>query len=82
MEMVDLDSEFQSKSKELRAKVIDKAIPKRMNGKELSGEMIVILAKSFIEAMNSGKVPNIDSSWTNMCKTECLKVMKVAEALF
>jgi hypothetical protein len=67
MAMSSLDPEFQAKSKLLRARVLDKAIPKSMNGKELSGEMIVSIAEKFIEAMNAGKVPDIESSWTYMC---------------
>ncbi len=65
--MSSLDPEFQAKSKLLRAQVVDKAIPKTMNGKELTGEMIVSIAEKSIEAINSDKVPNPEGTWTYIC---------------
>ncbi len=61
---------------------MNKAVPKSMNGKELSGEMIVSIAEKSIEAMNAGKVPDIESSWTYMCQNECRKVFDQSATQF
>ena len=34
-----------------------------MNGHQLNGPMIVELALSYINALNQGQVPNIESAW-------------------
>lgn len=44
--------------------------------------MILSLAEKYIEAINSGGVPNIESSWTYMCQNECLKVINTTVAQF
>lgn len=43
---------------------------KVMNGHQLNGPMILELANSYIEALNSGHIPNIESAWTNVCSFE------------
>jgi capsule polysaccharide modification protein KpsS len=35
--------------------------------------MLCNLAVSYVDAINKGAVPNIESSWIYICKNECLK---------
>ena len=43
----------------LRKKVLGNMKPKVLQGRQLSGSMIVNLAKQYVEAINAGAVPNI-----------------------
>jgi hypothetical protein len=58
---------------QLRRKVINRVKPKLMNGKKLSGEMLYNLAGSYVDAINKGIVPNIESAWSYICKNECYR---------
>ena len=57
--ITDLREEFQDQVKMLRKKVLGKMKPKMLQGRQLSGSMLVNLAKQYVEAINAGAVPNI-----------------------
>lgn len=44
-----------------------------MHGKKLNGEMLYNLVLSYVDSINKGAVPNIESAWSYICKNECLK---------
>jgi hypothetical protein len=54
---------------QLRRKVINRIKPKLMHGKKLSGDMLYNLAGSYVEAINKGAVPNIETAWSYICKS-------------
>ena len=56
--------------------------PKQLNNKPLNGEMLFNLAKSYVDSINSGAVPSIESSWSYICKNECQKAMMDAYQIF
>ena len=58
---------------QLRRKVMNRIKPKMMHGKKLNGEMLFNLALSYVEAINKGVVPNIETAWSYICKNECQK---------
>lgn len=58
---------------QLRRKVINRIKPKVMHGRKLNGEMLYNLISSYVDSINKGAVPNIESSWVYICKNECLK---------
>lgn len=66
----------------LRRKVINRIKPKAINGRKLNGEMLFNLALSYAEAINKGAVPSIESSWSYICKNECLKAMQDSYEVF
>jgi hypothetical protein len=37
-----------------------------LKGKTISGSMLIELAESYINAMNKGKIPTIDTAWHNV----------------
>lgn len=65
---------------QLRKKISNKIKPKQLNKNPLNGEMFVNMIKSFIEAINKGAVPNIENTWSSMCRVECLKAFEIAES--
>jgi len=62
----------------LRKKVLTKMKPKKLNGKNLNGEMFVSLCNSYVAAINNGAIPNIENAWNYMCKDECIKAVNAA----
>jgi hypothetical protein len=56
--------------------------PKKINGKPLNGMMVWNVMKSYVEALNKGAIPSIESSWAYICKNECLKAMEDSFDLF
>lgn len=73
MELEKLRPEFVDQVQQLRRKVINRIKPKSINGRKLNGEMLFNLAKSYVDAINKGAVPSIESSWSYICKNECLR---------
>jgi hypothetical protein len=49
-----------------------------LNGKQLTGEMILELAQAYTSAINSGSVPNIQNAWTYVCQNECHRAIEEA----
>jgi hypothetical protein len=44
-----------------------------INGKKLNGEMLFNLSLSYVDAINKGAIPNIETAWSYICKSECQK---------
>lgn len=40
------------------------------------------LMKSYVDAINKGAIPSIESSWAYICKNECLKAQDDALDIF
>lgn len=60
----------------MRDKVIKRIKPKSLNGRKLNGEMLYNLANSYVQAINTGAVPSIESSWSYICKNQCQKAVE------
>lgn len=56
-----------------RKRILTHCKAKTMNGKTLNGEMYISLVKNYVEAINTGAVPNIENAWSYVCKDECYK---------
>ena len=68
--------EFLRQSEMLRNKIYMKIKPKNFNGKLLSGQMLINLLESIIEAINEGAIPVIENSWKYITNNECLKSIR------
>ena len=69
--MEELRPEFVDQMMILRKKVMHRIKPKKLNGKDLNGAMLWNLMKSYVESINKGAIPSIESSWVYICKNEC-----------
>lgn len=67
---------------QLRKKISNKIKPKMLNKKALNGEMFINMIRSVIEAINTGAIPNIENTWSSMCKVECAKAVDLAEQAY
>jgi hypothetical protein len=80
--MEELRPEFVEQIHVLRRKVLQRIKPKKLNGKALNGAMFWNLMKSYVESINKGAIPSIESSWAYICKNECLKAQEDAFELY
>ena len=80
--MDELRSEFVDQVHNLRRKVLQRVKPKKINGKPLNGAMFWNLMSSYVESINKGAIPSIESSWAYICKNECHKGMEDAYDIF
>ena len=67
----DLREEFRAGVTTLRKKLYGKVRPKEMYGKLVTGPMLVNLARSYVDAINSGGVPTISSAWERVVESQC-----------
>lgn len=67
----DLREEFRAGVSTLRKKLYGKVRPKEMYGKLVTGPMLVNLARSYVDAINSGGVPTISSAWERVVESQC-----------
>lgn len=78
MDIDELRPEFSRQVIGLRRHILNKMRPKTMNNKVLTGAMYAELVRSYVSAINNGAVPNIENTWSLICKSECSKVMTAA----
>ena len=81
MDLEELRGDFVEQVISLRRKVVNRIKPKTLNGRKLSGSMLATLADSYVKAINNGAIPNIESAWSYLCKSECRKAMEEATKL-
>ena len=68
--------EFIKQSNMLKNKIYMKIKPKTFNGKILSGEMLINLLESIVNAINEGAIPVIENSWNYIASNECQKLIR------
>lgn len=76
MDTSKLRKEFIDEVNKLRKTVLNSIKPKKLNGQMLNGEMFLNLLNSYVEMINKGAVPVIQSAWTYMCQNECARAQE------
>jgi len=56
--------------------------PKQLNGKTMTGEMLLELAQAYTSAINEGSVPNIQNAWSYVCQNECNRAIEESIHLY
>ena len=51
---------------------------KKLQGRNLSGDMFSNLIKSYVLAINEGAIPNIQTAWQYLCEDECVKAVNLS----
>lgn len=67
--------EFLQLAQKLRRHIFRKVKVKMVNKAVLNGEMLGNLARTYVETINKGGVPNIEGAWSQVCQAECLKAV-------
>ena len=57
----------------LKSRIFKKLKPKTVNGHVLNGPMLLDLAQSYVDTINNGKVPTIETAWDYVCMAEAEK---------
>ena len=70
MNLNELEENFRSGFDILKKKIYESSEAKLVNGKKLTGPVLVSLLKYFIREINKENVPNIDKIFTNLVKDE------------
>lgn len=68
--MEDLRPEFVEQIISLRKKVMQGMKIKQVNGQPMDGATWIQLVEQYINAINDGTVPSIESSWTYICRNK------------
>jgi hypothetical protein len=55
---------------QLRNKIIDNTVAKAYAGKEITGYSMSVMIENYVQAFNSGGVPNIKSAWEQIAQDE------------
>lgn len=82
MELEELRAEFVEQVMHLRRKVINKIKPKQIGTTMMDGSIWIALVEQYVEAFNQGGIPNIQSSWTYICRQKAAKEVEQCKAIF
>ena len=66
-----LRPEFMDQMTKLRERIFKRVKPKILNGRFITGEMLLELCHAYTNSINKGSVPCIESAWTYLCQNEC-----------
>ena len=76
MDINKLRKEFIEQVNYLRKDILNSINPKKLNGQELSGEMFINLLNSYVNMINEGAVPIIQTAWTYIRQNQALLAKK------
>ena len=65
-----LKADFKMEFKKLKDKIFKEALPKKLNGKKLTGPALATLIEEFVKVINSGKIPNINNTWDSVIEKD------------
>ena len=77
-----LKPEFKMEIKILKDKIFKEALPKKLNGKKLTGPDLATLIEEFIKIINSGKIPNINNTWDSVIEKDVTDAFYKSYELF
>ncbi|CAD8061518.1 unnamed protein product [Paramecium sonneborni] len=66
-----LRPEFQKTLKKLKDYIMDNCSPKQIHSENVNGRMFCAMLDNYIEVINRGGVPNIDTAWDSILENEC-----------
>ncbi len=75
MELEELRSEFVEQVMLLRRKVINQVKSKTINNQVMDGYAWASLVSQYVDAINEGAVPNIQSSWNYICRERASRTL-------
>ena len=71
--------EFLSQAEMVRKSIFGSIKPKMMRGRGVNGGMLLALCRKWIEVINDGGMPEIESTWKYICQGEIASVFKGKE---
>ena len=64
-----LRPEFVNQVEAIRAKIFGQVKAKKINSKALNGNLLITLCKGYMDAINKGHLPNVESAWFYVCRS-------------
>ena len=77
-----LKAEFKMEFKKLKDKIFKEAVPKKLNGKTLTGPALATLIEEFVKVINIGKIPNINNTWDSVIEKDVSDSFYKSDNLF
>lgn len=77
-----LRPDFIEQAEELRQKIYSDMKAKELKNNKLNGELFVSMVKSYIDSINNGEIPNIESAFVDVAKIEIKRSVNKAVNLF
>lgn len=77
-----LRPEFVDQMNGLRNRIFKRVRAKQLNGKYITGEMLLELCQAYTSSINSGSVPCIESAWTYLCQNESQRAFQESIAYY
>ena len=77
-----LRPKFVKQMEDLRSMVMTSADPKKIKAGLVTGYMLTELVQSWVHAVNDGKVPSVEDTWTNVCQAELRKQVSSLDAKY
>jgi len=74
--------EFLTQLKRLKEKILTKITPKQLKGVNLTPKMYFAMVEKYVEAINNGAVPTINTAWEHLVETECREALEAAWNLY
>jgi hypothetical protein len=68
----ELKTSFKMEFNQLKSKVYQETLPKKINNRRLTGPILANLIIEFVNTVNSGEIPEIDNSWDSVIKKDIL----------
>lgn len=64
-----LRPEFVSQVESIRSKIFSRVRGKKVSDRVLNGQLLVALCKGYMETINKGALPNVESAWYYVCRS-------------
>ena len=64
-----LRPEFVNQVNSIRSKILSTVRPKKINNNGINGNMLVNICKAYIQSINQGQTPTVESAWFYVCRS-------------
>ena len=78
MDNSELRPQFVDQVVKVRERIFNTVQAKKVNNRAMNGELLVTLIKGYIEIINNGTVPTVESAWFYVCRSEGMKAIQQA----
>lgn len=74
--------QFRAGLDSLTRTIFERARPKQLGAMTVSGPVLAGLAQAYVDAINSGAVPTIQTAWQGVAESECRRAADAAAGVF
>lgn len=62
--------------KAIRNKIFSSVKVKKINDRSLNGALLLSLCKGYMDTINKGHLPSVESAWFYVCRSEGMKAIR------